>query len=453
MRGWTHYLSGLVMATFFPSLLTDLSRGVMLPVISGVYGYLPDFVDFKFRRFTWRRDIEVDPSPQDPIRKISPRRIKIAELKSTERWRFYYIDGVVESVLEKSENRAVFTIRDETGVIKVLTRDEDYQRLIRAIGDIEVGKKIRVPGYLEIGANNELYWNNADAPHPQYIADHIARAIDMAYEKGRAVTVKIHNIRMKGDVYRRFLVQYDSANQAIRVFMGPIVSTGGLPFEGTDTPKYRRVGEAKTKYPFRKVYPRPTVIDAFSGPEIGFVKTIAGDKEVVEEMFIPWHRGFTHSFTAGFLATLPLLLILYIIGYRNYLDLSIACMLGYWMHVIEDQMGFMGSVLLPPLTKRRVPGFMLGPRIYGLMNFSTAWLMIALAIWNINRYLPLISPETPRLVPIPDALLILLLALPSIVIYIAGVIDRVLYAKILRAKRREIEEEKSIEEMEEIGGF
>jgi len=49
MRGWTHYFSGLAMATFFPPLLSDLARGVMWPVLAGVAGYLPDFLDFKFK--------------------------------------------------------------------------------------------------------------------------------------------------------------------------------------------------------------------------------------------------------------------------------------------------------------------------------------------------------------------------------------------------------------------
>lgn len=51
MRGWTHYFSSLVMFTFFTPLLEDLAKGVLWPVITGSYAYLPDFIDFKFRRF------------------------------------------------------------------------------------------------------------------------------------------------------------------------------------------------------------------------------------------------------------------------------------------------------------------------------------------------------------------------------------------------------------------
>ncbi|MEM1803984.1 MAG: metal-dependent hydrolase [Desulfurococcaceae archaeon] len=447
MRGWTHYISGLAMTTFFPSLIGDLASANLLPLVAGVYAYLPDFIDFKLKRFFWRRDVTVDPAPQDPHAKVSPRRIKVRELKPEERWRFYYIEGTVEGVIHRGEDELVFLLRDETGVIKVKARGEDYRRLVRAVGEVETGAKLRVPGYLELDENGELYWNAADAPHPQYIAEAIARAIDRAYETGKMVTVKVFNIRMKGDVYRRFLIHYDSENKTIRVLMGPLVSTGGLPIENTDTPSYRRIGEAKTKHSFRKVYPRPTIIDAFNGPEIGFIKVKRGNEEVVEEVFIPWHRGFTHSFTAGFIFAVPLYLLLRAIGYVNAFDLAIASMLGYWMHVIEDQLGFMGSELLPPFTRRRVPGLMLGPRIYGAMNFATAWLMIALIIWNINRF-------TQQVIPLPDPLLLLAIALPSIVLYAAGIADRIVYSKTLRKVKEEKEaEERLEEEREEIGGY
>lgn len=453
MRGWTHYLSGLAMATFFPQLLSDLSFGNPLPVLTGIYAYLPDFIDFKFKRFMWRRDIVIDPSPQDPVYKVSPRRIKINELNSNERWKLYYIEGVVDSIEKHGDREIVFKLRDETGSIRVIAKNEDYDKLIKIHSEIKSGMRIRLPGYLEYDEGGNAYWNVSDAPHPQYIANLIAKAIDTAYETNKLVTVKIYNIRMKGDVYRRFLVQYDSDNRVIRVYMGPLVSTGGLPFENTDTPQYRRVGEAKTKYPFRKIYPRPTVIDAFSGPEIGFIKNKTSSGDVVEEVFIPWHRGFSHSFTSGFLLAIPLMLILLLINYQHYFELTIACMLGYWMHVIEDQLGYMGSVLIPPFTKKRIPGLMLGPRIYGLMNFATSLLMIGLIIWNINRFISTISPYTPKPIPLPDTITLLILISPSLVIYVAGVIDRILYSKKLRELEKEKEAEERLEEMEEIGGF
>ncbi len=447
MRGWTHYFSGLAMATFFPPLLSDLARGVMWPVLAGVAGYLPDFLDFKFKKFLWKIDYEVDPAPRDPLKKISPRRVKINELPVAGRWRFYYLEGFIERVIEESED--YFKLREMFGAS------------IREVASS--GKRVRIPGYLDQDEQGNIYWNVADAPHPQLIASVIAEAIDRAYETGRMVTVKLHNIRMPGDFYRRYMIYYKPSTREIMVFMGPLVSTGGLPLEGTMTPEYRRVGIAKTKHPFTKVYPRPTIIDAFSGPEIGFERV--GD--TVEEVFIPWHRGFSHSITGAIVIGGLIGLISLLAGYANWMYLAIASILGFLMHVIEDQLGLMGSVLLPPLTKRRIRGLMLGANKPGLMNFATNWLMIALMTWNLNRYMPLIDPTLPKIIKLStlvpgitpdmeDALLLLLLALPTIIVYIWGIFDRKKYLERIKEveflKKEEYKE--ALEEArEEVGGF
>ncbi len=435
------------MASFFPELLYDLSHGIMLPIITGAFGYLPDFIDFKFRRFLWKRDYVIDPAPWDPKRKIAPMKIRISELDESKRWQLYYIEGRIVDILERDEERIVFKLADETGTIRVEAIKEDYRRLQRIYGDIKSGMEVRLPGFLDMDEFGRK-WVVADAPHPQLIAETIAKAIDEAYEKDKLVTVKIFNIRMAADVYRRFLVHYDSPSRTIKVYMGPLVTTGGLPIKGTDTPEYRRVGEARTRYPFIKVYPRPTIIDAFSGPEIGYRKTVLPDgKEIVEEVFIPWHRGFSHSFTGGIVAALLLMPILWLIGYPHWLQLTIAAMLGYWMHVIEDQLGFMGSNLFPPITKNRIPGLMLGPNIYTGMNFATSWLMIALMTWNINRF----APERP--IALPDPLVLLVLAAPSIMIYIYGIYDSIKFRRLYKAYWKQMAALEALEEREEVGGL
>jgi len=457
MRGWTHYFSGLVMASFFPQLLSDLAKGVMWPVLAGVAGYLPDFLDFKFKKWFWKIDLVVDPAPRDPLRKISPRRARIRELEALGKWRFFYIEGVIQEVIEERDGFAKFKVSDDTGSITVVARDKDYYNLTRILGmrisdAAKTSRIYRFPGYLDVEENGEVYWNIADAPHPQYIASAVAEAIDRAYETARMVTIKIHNIRMPGDFYRRFLVHYDEKNRRIMVVMGPLVSTGGLPLEGSDPPEYRKIGVAETKYPFRKVYPRPTIIDAFSGPEIGYERV--GD--VVEEVFIPWHRGFTHSVTGSILIGGLIGLVSLLFGYSNWVYLTLASILGYLMHVLEDQLGFMGSNLLPPLTKRRIPGVMLGPSRQGLMNFATNWLMLSLLIWNVNRYMPIVAPPTPKIIELStllkvapevgDAVLLLLLSSPTILVYIWGLIDR---RKFIERYRLKIEEEKVREAVEE----
>ncbi|MFN3268105.1 MAG: hypothetical protein ACK416_02475, partial [Zestosphaera sp.] len=174
---------------------------------------------------------------------------------------------------------------------------------------------------------------------------------------------------------------------------------------------------------------------------------------------------FTHSFTAGFLFSLLLIPILLLLGYGNYLYLALAAMLGYWMHIIEDQMGFMGSVLLPPITKKRVPGLMIGPRIPAAMNFATNWAMISLLVWNLNRNLPLISPGFPKIIDltkltgslitdmIADIVLLVMLLFPTTIIYVLGIIDRAKFIKMLKERVPEKKLEELLEEMEEVGGL
>ncbi len=447
MRGWTHFLSGLAMASFFPELLADLKMGILWPVLTGVFGYLPDFIDFKFRRFLWRRDYEIDPAPWDPETKIAPMKLKIKDLTEDKRWQLYSIEGYVTSIVEESSEKLVFKLRDDTGEIRVEAIKEDLARLKKAYKEIKPGMKIEIMGFLDIDSFGKKFVV-ADAPHPQLIASMIAKAIDEAYETGKLITVKVYNIRMAADVYRRFLIHYDTATRTIKVYMGPLVTTGGLPIRGTETPEYRKVGEANTKYPFIKVYPRPTVIDAFNGPEIGYKRIVLPDgREVVEERFIPWHRGFSHSFTAGALAALILYPILLLLGYPHAIQLAIAAMLGYWMHVIEDQLGFMGSNLFPPITRDRIPGLMIGPNIYTGMNFATSWAMIALIIWNINRF------TIPRPIPLPDIYLLPLLLIPTIIIYGYGIVDSISFRRLYKKYWKYYAAMEALEEREEIGGL
>ncbi len=458
MRGWIHYLSGAAMATFFPVLLADLRLGILIPLITAAFGYLPDFLDFKIKKWLFPRHVEIDPAPIDPKTKVAPLTVQIKDLGKYEDYQLIAIKGVVESVDEVSEDRIVFTVNDGTGRVKVEAIREDYLRLKKIYGEIKPGLKIHIPGYKIQKPGFEPRFIASDAPHPQLIASKIAEAIDKAFEENRMIVTKVYNIRLPGDVYRRFLIHYDSPHRTIKVYMGPIVTTGGIPIRGTDVPEYRKVGEAMTKHPFVKLYPRPTVIDAFSGPEIGYRKTVIAGKEVVEEVFIPWHRGWSHSFTGGAIAALILAGILILIGYPHWFELSIAAMLGWWMHVIEDQLGFMGSVLFPPFQKKRVPGLMIGPNHYTAMNFATAWLMLSLIIWNINRFTPTITMmisgvAAPKPIPIDDWLFLLLLIWPSIIIYAYGVWDGIKFRKLYKKYWKYYALMELSEDMETIGGF
>lgn len=467
MRGFTHYISGLAAATFFPSLVADLRMGILLPVIAAAAAYFPDFVDFKFGKFFARRDYEIDPAPWDEKKHYAPKLVKIKELGEKNRYQFFAIEGRVEEILtrgsgtvtytvvddnglqrtvEEEYNSIIFVLNDGTGKITVEAIGDDYKFFEEEFGQIEVGKEILVFGYVDVDeADNELRFVVSDAPHPQGIAETIARAIEEAYHEGERI-IKIHNIRLPGDVYRQFFVYLDPPKREVRVEMGPIVTPGGVAISDKP-PEYRRYGVAKVNVPFIKTYPKPTRIDSFSGPEIAFRRAKFNGKTVVKDRFLPWHHGFSHSLTMGIIIGAVVYAIFKLLGYNHAGDLALASMLGQWLHVFEDQLGFMGSNLLPPLTKDVIPGFKLGESGSGLTNFSTAWLMISFMIWNFNRF------TEPRPIPISDAKLLLLLAWPSIIGFGIAIAKSFKLRKEIAQLMDYYTNLEAFEEMEEVGGI
>jgi len=439
MRGLTHYISGLAIATFFKSLVIETRAGSLVAAIPAIFAYLPDFFDFKIWKFFEKWDYNIDPAPVDPETNRAPKLVKVGELKREDRYRLFSIAGKVANVREE-DGRLEFLIEDESGRIKVVAVNEDKERLLKTLDGLpRAGEHIKVSGYLDY-ENEEPIFVVSDSPHPMFIAEKVAKAIDEAYETGRDVRVKLQTIRMIGDVYRRYLVDLDWEHDTVRVVIGPIVTVGGVPIEGTEVPEYRRVAEVKTKHPFVKKYPKPTVIDAFSGPSIGFKK----GKDRVEELFLPWHREWSHSFVTGAVLAAILYILATFIGYANAADLALASMFGFWIHIIEDHLGFMGGNLFYPFTNRRFPGFGIGESGSAALNFATAWLMFDFIIANFNRY----SERPP--IPLDYPLLVAILSTPSIILYSYAIYEWLKTRKIISREEEEVREALE-EEEEEIG--
>ena len=67
MKGITHFTVGLSVASCFPEAVGAAVAGHSLYfVLGGIFGLLPDTIDFKFYRFFCRHDIEVIPVPNRP---------------------------------------------------------------------------------------------------------------------------------------------------------------------------------------------------------------------------------------------------------------------------------------------------------------------------------------------------------------------------------------------------
>jgi hypothetical protein len=67
MKGIAHFAAGVAAASCFPGAVAAGARGNPLYfVLGGVFGLLPDTLDFKFYRFFYRHDVEVTPDPNRP---------------------------------------------------------------------------------------------------------------------------------------------------------------------------------------------------------------------------------------------------------------------------------------------------------------------------------------------------------------------------------------------------
>ena len=86
-------------------------------------------------------------------------------------------------------------------------------------------------------------------------------------------------------------------------------------------------------------------IDIFGGPSLAFEKV----DDAVRVTFLPWHRAWTHS--------LFLVLLLGVVGWMIEPVYGLVMALAALAHILEDQMGFMGTNLLFPLTRKRRLGW------------------------------------------------------------------------------------------------
>lgn len=71
MKGITHFLTGMALATCFAPIVQQGAQGSLLPVLGGVGGLLPDVLDFRFARYWAVYDDEIDPGPEPSADEIA----------------------------------------------------------------------------------------------------------------------------------------------------------------------------------------------------------------------------------------------------------------------------------------------------------------------------------------------------------------------------------------------
>jgi membrane-bound metal-dependent hydrolase YbcI (DUF457 family) len=228
------------------------------------------------------------------------------------------------------------------------------------------------------------------------IAERVVGAMRRAYEAGQPQSVMLHTIRLGADLWRQYAVRFDPQRNEVAVRIGPIVSTGQAPLPGSQ-PEGAAEARVKVDVPMAPTYDAENRIDVFSGPSFRFERQ--GDE--VHVHFLDWHRRWSHSLTLAAAlglgaAGVAALVELFARGTltRTSLWSGLVVGLGFVAHILEDQLGYLGSNLLYPLTRRRTKGAQLLRSGDAVPNFLTVWTAVALILFNLDRF-----AAEPRLDP------------------------------------------------------
>jgi hypothetical protein len=275
MKGIAHFTSAVAAATFIPGVvaLAGHERSLIL-VLAGIFGLLPDWLDFKIARYFEPADEQIEP-----------------------------------------------------------------QAL------------------------------NFNAPT---IADQIAEGMRQAYESNEPRTVQLYSARLGTDRWRKYTLQFDSEHNQVVVRPGPIINRAGVVLEEVGQPG--SVGQALIGPPLRNTYSDELSVETREGPSFEFQRAGEG----VEISFMPWHRRWSHSLV---LAAVFGLATGALFGPIAGWVVSIA----FATHVLEDQLGHLGSNLWWPFTQRRSAGLKLMHAGDPLPNFVTLLVAGGLILYNLNH--------------------------------------------------------------------
>jgi hypothetical protein len=233
-------------------------------------------------------------------------------------------------------------------------------------------------------------------PDARDIAEQVVGAMRRAYETGKPQNIMLHTIRLGADLWRQYTIRFDPEQNEVAVRIGPIVNTGQVPLPGSE-PEGAEEVRVKVGVPMVHTYDAENRIDIFSGPSFKFERR--GNRLHVH--FLDWHRRWSHSLTLAAAVGL-------VTGLLFGKWAGIVAGLGFAGHVLEDQLGFMGSNLFYPFTKGRSTGLQLLRSGDGIPNFLTVWTSVALILFNLDRFSahqpgPLLGPAAARSVVVPGA--------------------------------------------------
>jgi hypothetical protein len=128
-----------------------------------------------------------------------------------------------------------------------------------------------------------------------------------------------------------------------------------------------------------------TILD---GPMLAFVPQPDGRLRID---FIPWHRAWSHSLVLAAAAGAALAPL------AGPVTGAIAAA-AWAAHVAADQLGFLGSALFYPFSRKRFTGLQLTRSMHATGNLTAVWLAGLLLFWNLARFgNPPVDVNGPRL--------------------------------------------------------
>jgi membrane-bound metal-dependent hydrolase YbcI (DUF457 family) len=220
----------------------------------------------------------------------------------------------------------------------------------------------------------------ADLRMAQALADAIAHEVHLARAGSRPRVMQLHPRRTGVIDWILYSVRFDAASAAVEVCLG------------------EHVAQAHTG-PLFYAYDGALELCELGGPSLQLAADADG---LVRIAFLPWHRTWSHSLV---LALALGLLVAWQLGPL----LGWAAGLGYAVHVLEDQLGYLGSNLFWPLTRTRSEGLRLLHSGDAIPNFITVWLSLALLLFQLDRAQPV-----PLLAELPY--LLFAVVLPSLLL-------------------------------------
>ncbi len=228
------------------------------------------------------------------------------------------------------------------------------------------------------------------APDPHLIANAVAAAIHTAAAHRRPFRLRLRTIRLGADRWQRYCIRFDPARQQVEARIDGIVDNRGRLVPGTPSVQ----GEpgcavARVTPPLHLEGTAVVTVSIFNGP---LFRMTPDDTGAVTVQCNPWRRQWSHSILTGLGLALP---VGFLLGWMAFAVAATA----QATHVLLDQLGHKGSLVLWPISRRRTPGLKRSPPNASLPNLITGWCALLLIYRNLAAFsgLPVPAPHPLRL--------------------------------------------------------